>query len=142
MKTLLLICALFLAGCNSNKVTLQYVYDEHFVDSIVVIKAAQDCGLDMSAVENARERCGNNSDKLWRWQQDTYAQCRKKVPGYVDYQGIRSRMVLLECWKTEYQDELDKLLERKAGLQEWEQRMRYIIDKACVEMKAKYGEQR
>lgn len=141
MKTLIALLAALLVGCGTNKVTIQHVYDDRFVDSIAVIKAAQDCGLDMAAVEKGRERCGNDLDKLWRWHQSTYTECRKKVPGYVDYQGIRSRMTMLECWKTEYQTELDKLLEQKAGLQEWEQRMQHSIAKACAEMKVKYGGQ-
>lgn len=141
MKKLIAIIALLCAGCSSNKVTLQHVYDDHFVDTITVLKAAGDCGLDVEAVGNARWACGNDQAKLWKWQQQTYAKCRDRVPGFVDYQGIRSRMASLECWKTEYQTELDKLLAQKAGLDEWAQRMQYIIGKACVEMKAKYGAQ-
>lgn len=149
MKTFfiaILLIAMFLlgilAGCikNPKPPTLeQHVYDVYYVNTVTVIRAAAECGVDADFVLRTLDDAYGNQAKLWDWQNRIYEACRSKIPGYVDTRGIRDRLILLEAWAPDYQAELDKLELNHADLNEWNQRMQKATNDAATKMRAKYA---
>ncbi len=120
---------------------MQKLYDEHYVDSVGTINAAKTCMLDMDEVGRRYNDC-QDQGALWDWQQWVYAECRKAVPGFVDYLSMKSRLIALEGWTEQLQNDLDKAMcDGTLGkpMQKWARKAEKATEAACKACKAKYG---
>jgi len=118
---------------------MQTLYDDKYVDTISVIKAAKANDLDMMAVNDGLVNAGYDQDKLWDWKEDVYEDIGYKNSDYVETDGLRNHAAGLEVWTPELQEEMDGVMDNPRKLKKFESKVLQLIEEGKKKMREMYG---